>query len=146
MCPLPAWHWLDEAIHLGKKICEGATRVQLVTSRSVVECSATELYPLMGLCFTQQHWVIHQIIIIATIRGRLYKEIMCQEVTKIYCLRIPYQPDIDSPSINDILFKTIHLTKRYVRGQPEGSSSVSHHWVIYLISIIQHFLAVYIGK
>ena len=28
-----------------EKICQGATRVELVTSRSAVECSATELYP-----------------------------------------------------------------------------------------------------
>ena len=31
--------------YLGEKAKEGATRVELVTSRSAVECSATELYP-----------------------------------------------------------------------------------------------------
>ena len=41
-CLLDVWFQLELL-----KSKEGATRVELVTSRSAVECSATELYPQM---------------------------------------------------------------------------------------------------
>ena len=48
----------------GGKIKEGATRVELVTSRSAVECSATELYPQIR-SYRLLHNYIHDNVLFA---------------------------------------------------------------------------------
>ena len=40
---------------------EGATRVELVTSRSAVECSATELYPQMQIVWLSSPYTLDNI-------------------------------------------------------------------------------------